>query len=437
MSQTMNRRSFLSTAIATAATLSLGNTLLGLSGCSSSSIVRPVSNLVSDPRGLCDLPPGFGYTVISASGETMSDGHAVPGFHDGMGCFAAPDGGVVLVRNHEIPLYFPFDPKSPVPELAYDPDASGGTTTVWLDDRLQVTRHHLSLTGTILNCGGGTTPWGTWISCEEVREGGGWVMGKRHGYNFEVDPRQPLRRAQPLRAMGRFRHEAVAVDPASGIAYQTEDTADGCFYRFLPKVRGRLAQGGILQALRFVDRSLVHTTDQPLQPKRRYPCDWVTIADPDPEEDTVRLQAEGQGAAIFVRGEGLAIDADGIYFSCTTGGAQGRGQIFRFVPERDHRGGTVELVYEATTEGVLDRPDNLAINAWGDLVICEDTRLDTRCLAGLTPEGRLYYIAANTRSEWCGACFSPDGRTLFANIQREPGLTVAIRGPWEALRASA
>lgn len=410
--------------------LSLAGLLQGLTACAPRP-PRALPNLVKDPRGLCDLPEGFSYRVISAHGETMSDGLPVPDYHDGMACFEATAGGCVLVRNHEIPLYFPFDPPSPVPAQAYDAKASGGTTTIWLDAQLQVERHYLSLSGTIRNCSGGKTPWGTWISCEEAAPDG-WLMGRRHGYNFEVDPRQPLRRAEPLIAMGRFNHEAVAFDAASGIAYQTEDARDGCFYRFLPTVKGDLAQGGKLQALKFADTALRHSSTDGLQPGRAYACTWVDIAEPDPEDDTVRLQAQASGAAVFVRGEGMAAQADGIYFACTEGGAAGLGQIFRYRPAAD--GGQLELVYTATADGLLSRPDNLTITPWGDLLICEDSRLGVNCLAGLSPAGEIYLIAANAQSEWCGACFSPDGRTLFANIHKKPGMTLAIRGPWLTLR---
>lgn len=413
--------------------LSLAVLLQGLAGCAPTK-ARAFPGLRPDPRGLCDLPPGFAYKVISAHGETLSDGHAVPDYHDGMGCFAAPAGACVLVRNHEVPLYFPFDPPSPVPALAYDPEASGGTTTIWLDRSLRVQRHTLSLSGTIRNCGGGSTPWGTWISCEEASPDG-WQMGQRHGYNFEVDPRQPLRRILPLRAMGRFNHEAVAVDPRSGIVYQTEDASDGCFYRFLPRLPGRLADGGRLQALKFVDSAIRHSSRDGLQSGLAYDCTWVDIDEPDPEQDTVRLQAQERGAAVFVRGEGIALQADGIYFACTTGGSAGLGQIFRFRPGVDDAGGQLELVYSAAPDGPLANPDNLVVAPWGDLLICEDSRLGANCLAGLRADGEIYAIAANRQSEWCGACFSPDGLTLFANIHKKPGMTLAIRGPWAALRA--
>jgi len=331
-------------------------------------------------------------------------------------------------------LYFPFDPESPAPNYAYDPKSSGGTTTIWLNDKLEVTKHYLSLTGTIRNCSGGVTPWGTWISSEEAGNEG-WMMGKRHGYNFEVDPLKPLELAQPLTSMGRFNHEAVAVDPDSGIAYQTEDSSRGCFYRFVPNELGKFAKGGTLQALKFVDDKIKHTTKNPLQLQQEYSCEWVTIDEPDPEKNTVHTQAQEKGAAIFVRGEGIVAHTDGIYFSCTSGGTEGIGQFFKYIPNQDNSGGTIALMFEATTRGILEKPDNITINQWGDLIICEDNSLDTQCLIGLTPEGKLYYIAANTQSEWAGACFSPDGKILFANIHKKPGVTIAIQGPWQSLRA--
>lgn len=199
-------------------------------------------------------------------------------------------------------------------------------------------------------------------------------MGKRHGYNFEVDPRQPLRLAAPLTAMGRFNHEAVAINAESGIAYQTEGQSDGCFYRFVPKAKGRLEQGGSLQALKFVDTANRHTTDHPMQPGHAYPCEWVTIDEPDPEDDTVRAHAQAKGAAVFVRGEGMVAHADGIYFACSAGGVEGEGQIFRYQPGTGGDGGQIELIFIAGADTLLSKPDNLAVAPWGDLVLCEDSR---------------------------------------------------------------
>jgi secreted PhoX family phosphatase len=435
MTKPINRRKFIATTLKTGGAITLSSTLISLSGCIGTSTPRANLNLIKDPQGICDLPKGFKYTIISKHGEKMSDGHIVPDYHDGMGCFQGPDGQLILVRNHEIPLYFPTNAESPAPEFAYDPEASGGTTTIWLNDKLEVTKHHLSLTGTIRNCSGGATPWGTWISSEEAGNEG-WEMGKRHGYNFEVNPLNPIQKIEPLKAMGRFNHEAVAVDPLSGIAYQTEDDVHGCFYRFLPNELSHFEKGGILQALKFVDEEIKHTSHDKLQLNKEYRCEWVDIDDPDPEENTVHKQAQAKGAAVFIRGEGIVAHVDGIYFACTSGGSKGLGQFFKYVPDQGNNGGTLELLYDATTYGVIEKPDNITLNQWGDLIICEDNSLDIQCLIGLTPQGKIYYIASNTQSEWAGACFSPDGKILFANIHKKPGMTVAIEGPWESLRSS-
>lgn len=432
------RRKFLTKTLVTGGALTLGSTLLYLSQNSGSEKKPRLNlNLIKDPKGICNLPEGFNYTIISPYGEVMSDGNKVPDYHDGMGCFSGPNGEIILVRNHEIPLYFPFgNESSPVPELAYDKKSSGGTTTIWLNDKLEVTKHYLSLTGTILNCGGGKTPWGTWISCEEVEDefGGGWEMGKRHGYNFEVNPLKPLQKAVPLKAMGRFRHEAVAVDPKSGIAYQTEDHMFGCFYRFIPNELSHFEKGGTLQALKFVDTSIKHTTNDTLELNKKYPCQWVTIDEPDPKENTVRLEAKQKGGAVFVRSEGIVAHTDGIYFACTAGGKENVGQFFKYTPNDDNESGTIELLFEAKKNGILEKPDNITMNQWGDLIVCEDNSLDTQCLVGITPKGKIYYIASNNQSEWAGACFSTDGKILFANILKKPGMTIAIQGDWESLR---
>ena len=415
--------------------------------------------LVTDPAGRLDLPAGFGYRVISTKGTEMADGLLVPGAADGMAAFPAGVGKVRLVRNHELdPDAFPSSPFGPgnaryAPAFAgklYDggwgvTPSLGGTTTVLYDQRTGETlREHLSLAGTVRNCAGGATPWGTWITCEESVRIPGELTEKWHGYNFEVDPHDGgLATAEPIVPMGRFNHEAVCVDPRSGVVYQTEDTNDGCLYRYVPDVPGRLAEGGRLQALKIAGRrrfdarnwegSIIGIGDT-------VPVEWVDVEDVASPDDSLRYQAQGKGAVVFARGEG-AWWGDGpnggAYFACTTGGPNQKGQIWRYTPSpAEGTGGeaarppTLTLFAEPNRRDVVDNADNLTIAPWGDLIVCEDNG-DMQHLRGITPEGRFYTLAKNQPgdSEFAGACFGPDGSTLFVNVQR-PGLTLAITGPW-------
>jgi uncharacterized protein len=235
--------------------------------------------------------------------------------------------------------------------------------------------------------------------------------------------------------MGRFTHEAIAVDPVTGIVYETEDQGDSLFYRFIPNVPGQLVEGGVLEALVIKGQPSVNTKDNfPLNTK--FEVEWVRIDDPDPIEDTVRVEGFSKGAAQFSRGEGIWFGQGELYFCCTNGGANDAGQVWRYIPgETAAAGGYIELFLEPrggetkiNGEPIIDNPDNIVVTPFGDLFLCEDGDA-TNSLVGVTPEGNLYEFARNRLSEFAGACFSPSGRTLFVNIQ-VPGITFAIRGPW-------
>jgi uncharacterized protein len=389
---------------------------------------RGYGKLVSDRAKLLDLPPGFKYRAFSRTGDLMSDKNPVPGFHDGMGAFPGKNGTTILIRNHELTSDKSTKIIAP-PEKHYDTLSKGGTTTLIIDRDRRLVKHYASLAGTARNCAGGTTPWGSWISCEEdvsTSTGDGADSPKKHGYNFEVPSRaKGLIEPIPLKAMGRFNHEAIAVDPNTGIVYQTEDRGDSLFYRFVPKTKGKLQAGGTLEALKIKEMPQANTkSDFPLRKPMK--VEWVEIEDVDPDEDTVRVEGFEKGAAQFSRGEGICYGKGEIYFTCTNGGATNAGQIWRYLPKQN----TIELFLESRDRGLVENPDNIIVSPRGDLFFCEDGGGE-QFIVGVTPEGKTYHFARNAINELelAGVCFSPDGSTMFLNIQ-QPGVTFAVWGPW-------
>jgi uncharacterized protein len=425
------------------------------------------STVIGDLRNvpLLELPPGFNYTAISITGQTMSDGNPVPGDHDGMATFPGPGRSVILVRNHELSEgENEFGDRRGViapPDKKYDQINGGGTTTLVVGQNRNLLKHFASLSGTIVNCAGGPTPWGSWISCEETFSNSS--TGKPHGYNFEVTASTEIGLADPipLKAMGRFSHEAVAVDPKTGYIYETEDRGDSCFYRFVPAVGiptapGQLVSGGTLYALVIKGKPTINTTNNPnlggtlgLVPVGTpMSVEWVRIEDVDPVEDTVRKEAQSKGAAIFFRGEGAWYDKGKVYFIATQGGPpavddeRGNGQVWVYDIEAE----TITLLVEASPSGeVLDEPDNITVAPFGDLFLCEDGGGE-QYVVGVNAKGELYQFARNAlvrpdtgradNSEFAGACFSPDGDTLFVNTQGI-GITFCIWGPWPRRRPLA
>lgn len=386
-------------------------------------------SLKPDPNRILDLPAGFSYRIVDRHFETMSDGLRVPSLFDGMACFEGGDGTWILMRNHEIDLgdvdLGPYAPGvAPLPE-SYDPRAFGGVTRIVIDPAtLEKRSSNLVLTGTARNCAGGMSPWG-WLSCEET-------LAPGHGYVFlaPIDAERAVRSA-PIRGYGRFNHEAVAIDPETFTAYLTEDRREGCLYRFVPASKSKPFEGS-LQALR-IPRKPGSDTGLGLHVGDRFEVDWVTLPEPDSAHDTLRSEAQSQGAAIFARGEGIWQHGESVYISCTSGGPVEGGQIFRLHLRRQE----LELIAQSESRSVLDMPDNITVAPWGDLYMSEDGVGD-QFIRGLTPDGLLFDFARNakSRSEITGVCFSPDGSVLFANLQRD-GLTLAITGPFvEAARTT-
>lgn len=417
--------------------------------------------LLPDPKGILNLPKGFTYQIISSKGDKMSDGLYVPGSADGMATFRGPRGKTILVRNHEMSP----DPArggafGPTNELFSKVDRSllydagkgerpelGGTTTLVYDNASgKVEKQFLSLAGTARNCAGGPTSWNSWITCEEttIVPTADNFCEKEHGYNFEVpaSTKVQLHKAIPIKDMGRMNHEAVALDPRTGIVYLTEDAGDSLIYRYIPNQPGVLLKGGKLQALMIREQPSQDTrnwktlTTAPLPLRTLFDVTWVDIENVESPKNDLRLQGFDKGAARFARGEGMWYGNQEIYFACTNGGPISAGQVFRYIPsqyegtaQEKEAPGRLELFVESHDREILKNCDNLTVAPWGDVVMCEDH--PHPFIVGVTPKGDLYKLAENVgyESEFAGGVFSPDGDTYFVNIQGA-GLTVAIKGPW-------
>lgn len=414
--------------------------------------------LLPDPRKIFDLPAGFSYRVISRGGQEMSDGLLAPGNFDGMCAFAGRNGRTILVRNHELDTgtgafdkdfsrLQQIDNAKLYESGKNNNPGTGGTSTLIYDTRSgKLEKQYLSLAGTHRNCAGGPTPWGSWITCEETTVRAGDTLAKDHGYNFEVSAAATgLVDPVPLRAMGRFRHEAVAVAAHSGIVYQTEDMGDGLIYRFIPRAPGHLARGGKLQVLKVKGQPGADTrnwSSRAFKEGERYEVEWLDCENVEDHDDDLRLRGFANGAARFARGEGMWAAMhnknDAIYWACTNGGPNQKGQVWRYFPSRfegtpqeKDAPGVLELFAEPNDINIVDMADNLTMAPWGDLVLCEDGS-DEQFLVGLTPRGEFYKLGRNAynNSELAGVTFSPDGSTLFVNIYA-PGHTLAITGPWK------
>lgn len=464
--------------------------------------VAPVKDLATGLE-LVKLPAGFSYRSHGWTGDPMADGQPTPGNHDGMGVIATRGTGrgheLILCRNHErgastTPIVTPRD--------GYDRAASGnpatwpggGTTHLVFRDGDWISSQP-SLSGTLTNCAGGVTPWGTWLSCEETVADRTRAGGRKHGYVFEVpaDPMQTT--AEPIVGMGRFQHEAAAVDPVTGFVYQTHDaTRLNGIYRYEPRVRtgapGTLVQGGTLKMARIrrvIDQAAALPGTPPqaalLAPQLgdRYELDWVTLEFPDADPVanvpanhfpyvTTRSTPAGpfkegfdKGGAQLGRGEGLWYWNRKVYIVDTNGGlgstgvpGSGEGAVWEL--DCDTQVLTCIFVVPRGGSNIGNHADNICISPAGGILlfedggthVFEDATVGTRMM-GVLPGGDTFTFAENNLtagvramaaamgkpgdggqgSEFCGGTFSPDGRVLFVNIQN-PGVTLAISGPWSA-----
>ncbi len=344
-----------------------------------------------DSHGL-RLPPGFTSRVVGRSGDliagTSYSWHDAP---DGGACFADGDGWI-YVSNSEL-------------------DKKGGAGAIRFDATGKITAAHRILDGTDRNCAGGATPWGTWLSCEEVDR----------GYVFETFPRGG-KKAIRREAMGRFRHEAAAVDPVRRCVYLTEDEGNGCFYRFVPVV------WPVLDVGRLEVLCAGSGTSGPIS--------WEPVPDPSGASGQARRQVAG--AKHFDGGEGCVYGADSVWFA-----TKGDNRIWRLDTARN----VLDLAYDDALfdgEAPLVGPDNLTRSQTGDLFVAEDQGRMEICM--ITPSGvvsSFLRVTGQSKSELTGPAFSPDGRRLYFSSQRgksgkhSGGITYEISGPFRDLTPQA
>jgi len=339
----------------------------------------------SDPNGLI-LPPGFTSRVIARGNELVA-GHQFRWFPDGAATFVDPAvaGGWYLAVNHEVP-------------------ADGGVTSIRFAPDGTLLSAQPILTGTSVNCAGGATPWGTWLSGEEYDLGLIW----------ECDPTGAAG-AAPRPAMGRFKHEAAAV-AADGYVYLTEDVPTGAFYRFAPTVAGNLS-AGVLEAATGV--SPVGTVT------------WLPV--PDPYAGTTPCREQVAGTLEFNGGEGIATTGDRVWFT-----TKGDNRVWQYVPST----GQMSIRFQGGGSSILSGVDNLWVDvASQQLFVAEDggdmqlvmIRPDNTAVAIIT-------ITGAEGSEVTGPTFSPDGQRLYFNSQRGPnslklalGVVYEVTGPFDQL----
>jgi secreted PhoX family phosphatase len=464
MSTSLSRRNFLGAGASAAA---LGFAFAGAG--SLSPFVRPANaatrnavgygTLVPDPKGLLALPEGFSYKLLARSGQTATADGVHPSDPDGIGVFDGPNGGSVLVCNHENDGEEPF--AVPVVEgITYDPGANGGTSTIVVDADGNPVEQYTSLAGTNDNCAGGISPWGTWLTCEETEaRAGSGTNTKDHGYVFEVDPASRAanvgRSAVPLKFLGRYSHEAVAIDPATTQIYLTEDASkpNGLYLRWTPPAgftpgRGSLlalAQSdggdvaGRLQAMQcFLGTTHIQDLSEATVVGTRYDVKWIDVPDRDARTTSVRKQFTNDQITRARKFEGQWWGDGGAYFVSSfarlvDGSANEHdGQVWFYDPASQTI--TLKTIFgvnpDTTQDGAFDGPDNITVAPQGGLILAEDGD-GVSHLIGVTSQGKAYPLARNefNDSEFCGPAFSKDGKWLFTNIQ-SPGFTLAITGPW-------
>ncbi|MBW2225258.1 MAG: DUF839 domain-containing protein [Deltaproteobacteria bacterium] len=343
-----------------------------------------------DENGL-RLPEGFTSRIIGRSGRAVGDsGYLWHNAPDGGAVFTTDDGGWIYVSNSET-----------------FPQLGGGASAIRFSSNGDIVDAYQILGETLLNCAGGGTPWGTWLSCEETPA----------GRVFECDPLGHSS-AVVRPAMGVFEHEAVAIDEANQHAYLTEDVGDGRFYRFVYDAPGDLSTGELQVA-------------EVMGEGPEGPVEWRTV--PDPSAETTETRFQVTSSTPFTGGEGIWYHQDLIYFS-----TKGDNRIWAY----DTDASMLSIVYDAATSStpILTGVDNLTVSPAGDVLIAEDGG-DMQIVA-IIPDNTLVplvQVTGHDLSEITGPAFDPSLQRLYFSSQRGPeglellgmsGITYEVNGPF-------
>lgn len=338
------------------------------------------------------LPAGFSSRVIARGNAPVGgSGYLMPIFPDGASTFATPDGGWILAVNSEVP-------------------GAGGASGIRFSSSGAITDAYRILEGTSTNCAGGRSPWGTWLSGEEVDQ----------GYIWECDPTgaTPAVRRD---ALGRFKHEAACVDPVEGRVYLTEDLGDGGFYRFTPTAYPDLSAGRLEIATVAADGAVR----------------WTAVPNPVPTEDETPTRAQVSGSTTFDRGEGIWYDAGVVYIATTNDDT---------IHAYDIAKQSISILYRRadTVDSPLQGVDNVTVSRSGDVFVCEDSYdndPDAMDVCMITREGEVarfakltgpeHFLPGPAQSEITGVCFDPSGQRMYFSSQRAGfGTVYEVTGPF-------